>query len=103
MAWTIHQQVLGQSGDELKNTAGNIVRKKANISRLMVYTCRDGQESESGIKKTMTRETKERRNIKRKKRRKMIAMSVARKKKRGNERELYTMNCHKETLHGRNE
>ena len=39
---------LGKGVYKLKNTAGNIVRKKANISRLKVYTCRDGQEPESG-------------------------------------------------------
>ena len=44
------------------------------------------------VKKTMTKEKKERRKIKRKKRSKMTSMSVARKKKRGNERELYTVN-----------
>ena len=83
MAWTIHhQQELGQSGDELKNTAGNIVRK-ANISRLTVYTAEMARNPRV-VKKTMTKEKKERRNIKRKKRRKMIAMSVGRKKKRGN-------------------
>ena len=35
---------LGKGVYELKNAAGSIVRKKANISRLKVYTCRDGQD-----------------------------------------------------------
>ena len=39
---------LGKGVYELKNTAGNIVRKKVNISRLKVYTYRDGQEPKSG-------------------------------------------------------
>ena len=43
------------------------------------------------VKKTMTKEKKERRKIKRKKWSKMTSMSVARKK-RANERELYTVN-----------
>ena len=33
---------------KLKNAAGSIVRKKANISKLKVYTCRDGQDPKSG-------------------------------------------------------
>ena len=39
---------LGKGVYELKNAAGSIVRKKANISRLNVYTCRDGQDPKSG-------------------------------------------------------
>ena len=38
---------LGKGVYELKNAAGGIVRKKANISRLKVYNCRDGQNPKS--------------------------------------------------------